>query len=43
MAYLVAGEDQGIGDHDILPSAGGEDDNLGNVLAGERLNTPADE
>lgn len=38
--YLVAGKDQGIGDHDILPSSGGEDDNLGNVVTSQWLDTP---
>lgn len=39
-AYLVAGVDQGIGNHDILPSPGSENDYLGNVLASERLDAP---
>lgn len=35
MAYLVAREDQSIGDHNILPPASGEDNDLGDVVGCE--------
>lgn len=31
--HLVTGEDQGIGDNNILRPSGGEHDNFGNVFA----------
>lgn len=31
-AYLVAWEDQSISDHNVLPPAGGEDNDLGDVV-----------
>lgn len=42
MTYLVAGVDQGIGNHDVLPSTGSKYDDLGNVVTGERLDAPAE-
>lgn len=41
VTYLVAGEDQSIGNHNILPSAGSKDNDLGDVISGQRLDTPA--
>lgn len=32
-------ENQSIGDDDVFPSSGGEDDHLCNVVGGERLDT----
>jgi hypothetical protein len=36
----VAGVDQGISDNHVLTTTSGEDNNLGNVVTSERLNTP---
>jgi hypothetical protein len=36
----VAGEDQGIGDHNILTTTSGKDNNLGDVVTGQRLDAP---
>lgn len=35
VAYLVAREDQSIGDHNVLPPASGEDNDLGDVVGCE--------
>jgi hypothetical protein len=40
-AYLVAGEDQSIGDHDILTTTGSKHNNLSNVITSQWLNAPA--
>ena len=37
----MAREDQGIGDHDILPTSRGEDDHFRNVIRGKRLTVSA--
>ena len=39
-AGLVVGEDEGVGDDDVLPPRGGEDDDLGDVVGRQRLATP---
>ena len=36
----MAREDQGIGNDDVLAATSGEDDNLGNIVASQRLDTP---
>jgi hypothetical protein len=39
--YLVAGEDQSISDHNILATASSKHNNLGDIITGQWLNTPA--
>lgn len=39
--YLVARVDKCIGNHHVLATTSGKDDNLGNVVGSERLNAPA--
>jgi hypothetical protein len=41
-AYLVAGENQGIGDHNVLTTTSRKDDNLGNVITSQRFDAPVD-
>jgi hypothetical protein len=38
--YLVVREDQCIRNDNVLPSSGSEDNDLGDILAGQRLNAP---
>lgn len=40
ITYLVTREDQCIRDNDVLPSAGSEDDNLSDIIRGQRLTAP---
>lgn len=36
-SYLVVGEDESVGDNDVFPTGGREDNNLGNVVWSEGL------
>lgn len=37
LTHLVAGENKGVGNHYIFPARARENDDLGNVLGGQRL------
>jgi hypothetical protein len=39
-AYLVAGENKSVGDHNVLTTTSGEDNHLSNIVTGQWLNSP---
>jgi hypothetical protein len=39
---LVTGENQGIGNHNILTTTSRKDNNLGDVITGQWLDAPVD-
>lgn len=37
MAYLVVGEDEGVGNHNVFATGSRKDNDLGNIIGGKRL------